>query len=84
MDELRKDELIQEFYENPETTGSAKALYDNIKERGYTGFTLKYIQTWLNNQEEKQVSTKYKQAGFYIPRYPKQEYQLDLFFVNDL
>ena len=34
----------------------------------------------LNNQEEKQVSTKYKQSGFYIPRYPRQEYQIDLFY----
>ena len=80
MDELRKDELIQEFYENPETTGNAKALYDNIKEGGYTGITLKYIQNWLNDQEEKQVSKKYRQAGFYIPRYPRQEYQMDLFY----
>ena len=84
MDELHKDELIQEFYENPETTGNAKALYDNIKEKGHTGITLKYIQNWLNNQEEKQVSTKYKQSGFYIPRYPRQEYQIDLFYFVEL
>ncbi len=80
MDDLDKDEVIQEYYENPETSGSAKTLYANIKEDGYKGITLKYIKSWLDEQEEKQITKKYQQSGYYIPRYPKQEYQLDLFY----
>jgi hypothetical protein len=80
MDDFDKDEVIQEYYENPETSGSAKTLYANIKEDGYKGITLKYIKNWLDNQEEKQITKKYKPSGYYIPKYPKQEYQLDLFY----
>ena len=80
MDTFDKDEIIQEFYENPETSGSAKTLWENIKEAGYKGITQKYIKEWLEEQEEKQITTPYQPSGYYIPRYPKQEYQLDLFW----
>lgn len=80
MDTFDKDEIIIEFYENPETSGSAKTLWENIKEAGYKGITQKYIKEWLEEQEEKQITKKYQPSGYYIPRYPKQEYQLDLFW----
>ena len=80
MDTFDKDNIILQFYENPETSGSAKTLWENIKEAGYKGITQKYIKEWLDEQEEKQITKQYQPSGYYIPRYPKQEYQLDLFW----
>jgi hypothetical protein len=70
MDTFDKDEIILQFYENPETSGSVKTLWENIKEAGYKGITQKYIKEWLDEQEEKQITKQYQQSGYYITTLP--------------
>ena len=73
--------VIRELYEDPETTGNAKALYQAIKKRGIRGITQQTIHDWLNNLEFKQRNKKYQMSGYYIPVKPKQEYhQLDVMY----
>lgn len=72
--------VIREFYEDPQTTGNAKALYRAIKKRGIRGITQQTIQDWLNNLDFKQRNKKYQMSGYYIPVKPRQEYQLDVMY----
>ena len=78
-----KDKIIQNFYEDPLTTGNIKVLFDNIQKNGIKGIDRKYVEKWLNLQPYKQFSKKYKQSGYYIPVKPRQEFQLDiLYFIE--
>ena len=72
--------VIREFYEDPQTTGNAKALYRAIKMRGIRGIIQQTILDWLNNLEFKQRNKKYQMSGYYIPVKPRQEYQLDVMY----
>jgi len=77
-----KNDIINQFLNDPDTTGNAKTLYNNIKKQGHS-ITLKYISDFLKGTAQKQVATKYQQSGYYIPRYPRQEYQMDiLYFIE--
>lgn len=79
----RKDKIIENFYNDPLTTGNTKILFDNLKRNGIYDIDRKYIKKWLDLQEYNQFSKKYKQSGYYIPYKPRQEYQLDiLYFIE--
>ena len=79
MKDSTADFLIQEAYENPLTTGNASVLYRNLK-KDKANVTLRQVKEWLDGQAYKQRTKKYQPSGYYIPKAPQQEYQLDIFY----
>jgi hypothetical protein len=73
--------LIKDTYYNPDTgfIGYNK-LYQKLKDKGVSRQEIKYV---LERQDVHQLTTKNNQPmKSFIPRFPKQEYQMDLIFFE--
>jgi Ribonuclease G/E len=44
----RKDKIIENFYNDPLTTGNTRVLFDKIKKSGIYDIDRKYIKKWLD------------------------------------
>ena len=78
---MNKQELIRKTYYDPAKgfVGVSK-LYNILKEKG---ITKEQIKQFLEKQEIYQTSKKKPvHQNSFIPRYPKQEFQIDLIYLE--
>lgn len=76
------EDKIRSLYYNPESgfVGVEK-LYRKLKTEGVSR---KDIQKFLNKQQVYQVNKKNnKRSGSFIPKFPLQEFQIDLIYLDD-
>ncbi len=78
---MTKDELLKKLYFDDEGFGSIQSLYKEAKAQDKT-ITLAYVRKWMNENREqnKQLSG----TNSFVAPNPNYEYQIDLFFINDL
>ncbi len=81
MSNEEKDKVINDIYYNEAGYGSVKTTYTDARMKDKR-ITLKYVQEWFSKNIE-----RIKQPGgtnSFIAPEPYYEYQVDLFFINDL
>ena len=76
---MTKDELLNFIYFHPAGYGSIKQTYDEAKKKDKT-ITMKDVKDFI----DKHVEQKKQLRGMnsFIAQRPKQEYQMDLFFIS--
>jgi len=76
---MTKDELLNFIYFDPAGYGSIKQTYDEAKKKDKT-ITMKDVKDFI----DKHVEQKKQLRGMnsFIAQRPKQEYQMDLFFIT--
>ena len=76
---MTKDEILNFIYFDPAGYGSIKQTYDEAKKKDKT-ITMKYVKDFI----DKHVEQKKQLRGMnsFIAQRPKQEYQMDLFFIS--
>ena len=77
----KKQEIINKIYHDPSGYGSMKTTLDDAKKIDKT-ITLNDIKEFFSKNVEKK--TQLKGMNSFIAPHPYYEYQLDLFFINDL
>ncbi len=75
-------QLLQNLYDN-ESLGltTEKKLYDYLKSKGETGYTLSKIKEFLKSLEVNQVLTKRRGDICFVAEGPLEQFQIDLFYV---
>ena len=81
MSSSNKDDIINSIYYDRSGYGSIATTYKDAKEKDKT-ITLNDVKEWF----KKNVEQKKQLRGFnsFVPNEPYWEYQLDLFFINDI
>ena len=75
-----EQDKLREIYYNPEQgLSSARQLYNLVKEYGYT---LKDVQTWLNNQETQQIFKPPIKNFSSIVGHTDADYQMDTMYLE--
>ena len=75
------DKIIDKIYHDPAGHGSMKTTYEDAKKKDKS-ITYGDIQAWFKKNIERK--TQLKGYNSFIASEPKQEYQMDLFFMNYL
>ena len=78
---MSKDEVIKKVYYDPSGFSSRKNTLESARKRDKTITKADVDNFMLKNTERK---TQLRGYNSFIAPYPKYEYQLDLFFINDL
>ena len=73
--------IIDHIYYDPAGHGSMRTTYEDAKKKDKS-ITYVDIQAWFKKNIERQ--TQLKGYNSFIASEPKQEYQMDLFFMNYL
>ena len=76
---MTKDEIISKIYNDPSGFGSIKETLKDARKQD-PKITYEDVKNWIN----KTVENKKQLRGYnsYIANEPKEEYQIDLFFLN--
>jgi|GEM_PF-7052888 len=80
-----KEEIIRKTYYNPSTgfTGIEK-LFRQLKKDGHSNISRVDIKKFLQKQEVSQLAKKKTQPSVsWIPRFPLQEFQIDLIYLEN-
>ena len=75
------DKVIDKIYHDPAGHGSMRTTYEDAKKKDQS-ITYGDIQAWFKKNIERK--TQLKGYNSFIANEPKQEYQMDLFFMNYL
>ena len=75
------DKIIDKIYHDPAGHGSMRTTYEDAKKKD-PSITYGDIQAWFRKNIERK--TQLKGYNSFIASEPKQEYQMDLFFMNYL
>jgi hypothetical protein len=78
---MSKDEIINKIYYDLGGFGSMKTTLEDAQKYDKT-ITLNDIKAWFNKNVEKK--TKQRGMNSFIANEPRDEYQMDLMFLNDL
>ena len=78
---MSKSEIISKIYHDPAGYGSMKSTLGDARKVDKS-VTLDHVKTWFSQNVEKKTQVS-GMNSFVAPR-PYYEYQLDLFFINDL
>lgn len=76
-----KEALISKIYSDPAGFGSIKQTFIDVKKRDPK---IKYedVAAWFN--KHRNINIKVNRYNSYVANAPKEQYQTDLFFLNDL
>ena len=78
---MSKSEIINKIYHDPAGHGSMKTTYEDAKQKDKS-ITYVDVKQWFDLNIERK--TQPKGYNSFIASEPKQEYQMDLFFMNYL
>ena len=78
---MSKDDIISKVYNDPAGYGSIKKTLADAKLQDKT-ITLEEVKKWFNKNVEQK--TKHSGQNSFVAKRPYQEFQVDLFFINDL
>jgi hypothetical protein len=78
---MSKNEIISKIYFDVSGYGSIQNTLKESKQKDKT-ITLDNVKEWFKSNVEQK--TKYSGQNSYIAQKPYEEYQVDLFFINDL
>ena len=76
-----KSEIISKIYNDPSGFGSVKKTLDEAKQIDKT-ITIDDVKNWFSKNVEKK--NQLKGMNSFVAPHPYYEYQLDVFFINDL
>jgi hypothetical protein len=77
----KKFEIVSKIYHDPSGYGSIKTTFDDAKKVDKT-ITIDDVKDWFRKNVEKK--NQLKGMNSFVAPHPYYEYQLDLFFINDL
>jgi hypothetical protein len=78
---MGKDEIIASIYYDPSGYGSILNTAKEAKQKDKT-ITLEDVKKWFNKNVEQK--TNHSGQNSYVASKPYEEFQMDLFFINDL
>lgn len=78
---MTKDEVISKIYYDPAGYGSVKTTWEDAKKKDNT-ITIKDVREWFSKNVEQKKEPR-GQNSFITP-HAHFEYQVDLFFINDV
>ena len=78
---MSKSEIINKIYHDPAGHGSMKTTYEDAKQKDKS-ITYVDVKKWFDTNIERK--TQLKGYNSFIASEPKEEYQMDLFFMNYL
>ena len=78
---MSKSEIINKIYHDPAGHGSMKTTYEDAKQKDKS-ITYVDVKKWFETNIE--TKTQLKGYNSFIANDPKEEYQMDLFFMNYL
>ena len=78
---MSKSEIINKIYHDPAGHGSMKTTYEDAKQKDKS-ITYVDVKKWFDTNIERK--TQLKGYNSFIANDPKEEYQMDLFFMNYL
>jgi len=78
---MSKNEIISKIYNDPSGFGSVKKTLDEAKQLDKS-ITIDDVKDWFHKNVEKK--NQLKGMNSFVAPHPYYEYQLDLFFINDL
>ena len=76
---MTKDELLNFIYFDPAGYGSIKQTQDEAKKKNET-ITMKDVKDFIDKHVEQKKQLRGRNS--FIAQRPKQEYQMDLFFIS--
>lgn len=76
-----KNDIISKIYFDRSGFGSIQTTYKDAKAKDKS-ITLSDVKEWFKKTIEQKKQLRGQNS--FIPPYPKYEYQMDLFFINDL
>ena len=76
---MNKNEIISKIYYDPAGYGSIKETYLEARKKDPT-ITYADVQKWLHSKVEQKKQLKGYNS--FIANEPREEYQIDLFFIN--
>ena len=77
---MTQEELLKRLYFDPSGFMSVQKLYKEAKQQD-KAITQKIVKDWYDKNVGK---TKYKGTNSFVAPEAHYEYQIDLFFINDL
>ena len=80
MSDVDKNEIINKIYFDRSGFGSVQTTYQDAKKKE-PSITLNDVKAFKKDIEQKK---QLKGQNSFTPPYPNYEYQMDLFFINDL
>jgi hypothetical protein len=80
-EQTEKDKIIEKVYFDPAGYGSINATLKDAKVYDKS-ITYEDVKLWKERNVERQ--TQLKGQNSFVASYPRQEYQMDLFFLSDL
>jgi hypothetical protein len=78
---MSKNEIISKIYNDPSGFGSVNKTLDEAKQVDKS-ITIDDVKDWFRRNVEKK--NQLKGMNSFVAPHPYYEYQLDLFFINDL
>ena len=78
---MNKNEIISKIYNDPAGFSSIKTTFDDAKKQDKS-ITIDDVKLWFNKNVEKK--NQLKGMNSFVAPHPYYEYQLDLFFINDM
>ena len=75
-----KNEVISKIYKDPAGRGSISETYQDVKKVDKT-ITLSDVKQWMDSNTQKRQNLKGYNS--YVANAPYEQYQVDLFFMND-
>ena len=81
MADVNKDGMIKNIYYDKAGYGSIQNTYKEAK-RKEQSITLNYVKEWFKNNIEQKKQLRGRKS--FIAAYPYYEFQLDVFFINDI
>jgi hypothetical protein len=78
---MSKHETIATIYRDPSGYGSIRNTFKEAKQKDKT-ITLEDTKKWFNKNVEQK--TNHSGQNSYVAKKPYEEFQMDLFFINDL
>lgn len=78
---MSKNEIISKIYNDPAGFSSIKTTVDDAKKQDKT-ITIDDVKLWFSKNVEKK--NQLKGINSFVAPHPYYEYQLDLFFINDM
>ena len=80
---MSKDELIKKVYFDPGGYASNKTTLKNARDIDKT-ITKRDVDNFISKNTEHSQKKQLKGYNSFVAPYPNYEYQMDLFFINDL
>ena len=81
MSAPRKKQIIKTVYFDPAGYGSINSVLNDARNMDKT-ITLEDVKQWKQQNVERK--TQLRGQNSFVASYPRQEYQMDLFFLSDL